>query len=75
MRNLLLNVSLDIYEPFAGRYVKNEYDDTLTEQDATLDVDISVELKKANRAFKVEKHVHNYPHCWRTDKPILYYPS
>ncbi|OQB00080.1 MAG: Isoleucine--tRNA ligase [Bacteroidetes bacterium ADurb.Bin217] len=67
-------VSLDIYEPFAGRYVKNEYDDTLTEQDATLDVDISVELKKANRAFKVEKHVHNYPHCWRTDKPILYYP-
>ena len=62
------------YTEFAGRYVKNEYDDTLTEDDATVDIDICVMLKKENKAFKVEKHVHSYPHCWRTDKPILYYP-
>ena len=62
------------YSEFAGRYVKNEYDETLTEDDSTVDVDIAVMLKKENKAFKVEKHVHSYPHCWRTDKPILYYP-
>lgn len=62
------------YTEFAGRYVKNEYDETLTEEDATVDIDICVMLKKENKAFKVEKHVHSYPHCWRTDKPILYYP-
>jgi isoleucyl-tRNA synthetase len=62
------------YAEFAGRFVKNEYDDSLTEDDATVDVDICVMLKKENKAFKVEKHVHSYPHCWRTDKPILYYP-
>jgi len=62
------------YAEFAGRFVKNEYDDTLTEDDSTVDIDISVMLKKENKAFKVEKHVHSYPHCWRTDKPILYYP-
>ncbi|MDA3954635.1 MAG: isoleucine--tRNA ligase [Bacteroidales bacterium] len=62
------------YKEFAGRFVKNEYDETLTKDDATLDVDISVMLKKENKAFKIEKHIHNYPHCWRTDKPILYYP-
>jgi len=62
------------YTEFAGRYVKNAYDDTLTEDDATVDIDICVMLKKENKAFKVEKHVHSYPHCWRTDKPILYYP-
>jgi isoleucyl-tRNA synthetase len=62
------------YTEFAGRYVKNEYDETLTTDDATVDVDICVMLKKENKAFKVEKHVHSYPHCWRTDKPILYYP-
>jgi len=62
------------YSEFAGRYVKNEYDETLTADDATVDVDICVMLKKENKAFKVEKHVHSYPHCWRTDKPILYYP-
>ena len=67
-------VNLKTYSEFAGRYVKNEYDETLTEDDATVDVDISVMLKKENKAFKVEKHVHSYPHCWRTDKPILYYP-
>ena len=67
-------VNLKAYSEYAGRYVKNEYDDTLTEDDATVDVDISVMLKRENKAFKVEKHVHSYPHCWRTDKPILYYP-
>jgi len=67
-------VNSESYAEFAGRYVKNAYDETLTEDDATLDIDICVMLKKENKAFKVEKHVHNYPHCWRTDKPILYYP-
>lgn len=62
------------YSEFAGRFVKNEYDESLTEDDNTTDVDISVMLKKENKAFKIEKHVHNYPHCWRTDKPVLYYP-
>lgn len=67
-------VNLESYSEFAGRYVKNAYDDTLTEDDTTVDIDICVMLKKENKAFKVEKHVHTYPHCWRTDKPILYYP-
>ncbi len=67
-------VNVDAYEEFAGRYVKNEYDSTLTEKDPLLDVDIAVMLKKNNQAFKIEKYVHNYPHCWRTDKPVLYYP-
>lgn len=67
-------VNLDAYMEYAGRYVKNDYDDKLTENDASLDVDISVMLKQNNQAFKVEKHTHNYPHCWRTDKPVLYYP-
>ncbi len=67
-------VNLEKYTEFAGRYVKNEYDEKLTEDDSTVDIDICVMLKKENKAFKVEKHVHSYPHCWRTDKPILYYP-
>jgi len=67
-------VNLDTYTEFAGRFVKNAYDEKLGEDDATVDVDICVMLKKENKAFKVEKHIHNYPHCWRTDKPILYYP-
>ncbi len=56
---------------FSGRYVKNYKDDA---NYVDVNVDISVKLKKENRAFKVEKYEHNYPHCWRTDKPILYYP-
>ncbi len=67
-------VNEEVYRDFAGRYVKNAYDDTLTENDASLDVDLSVMLKKENKAFRIEKHEHNYPHCWRTDKPVLYYP-
>lgn len=62
------------YEDYSGRYVKNEYDANLTDAEPQLDVDLAVMLKKDNKAFKVEKYIHNYPHCWRTDKPILYYP-
>lgn len=68
------NINTDLYAEYAGRYVKNAYDDTLTEEDVTLDIDLAVMLKQQNRAFRIEKHVHNYPHCWRTDKPVLYYP-
>lgn len=68
------NMHAALYAEFAGRYVKNAYDDSLTEDDTTLDVDLSVMLKQQNRAFRIEKQVHNYPHCWRTDKPVLYYP-
>jgi isoleucyl-tRNA synthetase len=60
--------------PFSGRYVKNSYDASLSDDDTTVDVDIAVMLKKENKAFKIEKHLHTYPHCWRTDKPVLYYP-
>ncbi len=67
-------VNLEAYSEYAGRFVKNAYDDSLSEEDSTLDVDLAVMLKKENKAFRVEKHVHNYPHCWRTDKPVLYYP-
>lgn len=68
------SVNVDLYKEYAGRYVKNAYDSSLTEADATLDIDICVMLKQENKAFRIEKHVHNYPHCWRTDKPVLYYP-
>ncbi len=67
-------VDTEAYSEFAGRYVKNAYDETLTAEDASLDIDISVKLKKEDKAFRVEKHSHSYPHCWRTDKPVLYYP-
>jgi len=59
---------------FSSRYVKNQYDDNLTDKDPEVDVDISVNLKYNDKAFKIEKYVHSYPHCWRTDKPVLYYP-
>ena len=59
---------------FSGRYVKNAYDANLTENDPSVDVDIAVKLKSENKAFKIEKYSHTYPHCWRTDKPVLYYP-
>ena len=68
------SVNADLYKEYAGRYVKNEYDDTLPADATTLDIDLCVMLKQQNRAFKIERHVHNYPHCWRTDKPVLYYP-
>lgn len=62
------------YADFAGKFVKNEYDESLSASDTTTDVDIAVMLKQENKAFKIEKYVHSYPHCWRTDKPVLYYP-
>lgn len=68
------NVNTNLYAEYAGRYVKNAYDASLTEDDATLDVDLCVMLKQQGLAYKIEKHTHNYPHCWRTDKPVLYYP-
>ena len=64
----------DDYREWAGRYVKNAYDDSLPADAPTLDVDLCVMLKKQGKAFRIEKHVHSYPHCWRTDKPVLYYP-
>jgi isoleucyl-tRNA synthetase len=67
-------VNTEIYGKYAGRFVKNDYDPELSDSDTSLDIDLAVMLKYENKAFKVEKHVHNYPHCWRTDKPILYYP-
>lgn len=68
------NVNLPSYRQWAGRFVKNAYDQHLSDADVTLDVDICMELKQRGQVFKIEKHTHNYPHCWRTDKPVLYYP-
>ena len=68
------NINVEAYKAFEGRFVKNSYDPTLTEKDESLDIAICMDLKASNKAFKIEKHVHNYPHCWRTDKPVLYYP-
>lgn len=82
------NVNTELYSEYAGRYVKNAYKTTPTppkdglnppptgesEGVATLDVDLCVMLKQQGLAFKIEKHTHSYPHCWRTDKPVLYYP-
>jgi isoleucyl-tRNA synthetase len=59
---------------YAGKYVKNEYYNEGEAPERSVDVEIAIKLKEENRAFKVEKYVHSYPHCWRTDKPILYYP-
>lgn len=68
------HIDTEAYSPWQGRFVKNAYDPTLTDKDETLDISICMMLKATNRVFKIEKHVHNYPHCWRTDKPVLYYP-
>ncbi len=68
------NVNAESYSQYAGRFVKNAYDPALSENDTTLDVDLAVMLKQQGLAFKIEKHIHSYPHCWRTDKPVLYYP-
>ncbi len=59
---------------YAGKYVKNEYYNEGDEPERSVDVEIAIRLKEENKAFKVEKYVHSYPHCWRTDTPILYYP-
>ncbi len=68
------HIDVEAYKPWAGRFVKNAYDPTLTDKDETLDVAICMVLKANNKAFRIEKHIHTYPHCWRTDKPVLYYP-
>jgi isoleucyl-tRNA synthetase len=59
---------------YSGKYVKNEYYNEGEAPERSADVEIAIQLKEENKAFKVEKYVHSYPHCWRTDKPILYYP-
>ena len=68
------NVDADAYRPWAGRKVKKAYDASLAPDAETLDVAICMMLKQQGVAFKIEKHTHSYPHCWRTDKPVLYYP-
>lgn len=67
-------VDVKAYTPWQGKYVKNAYDPAKTDADETLDVEICMWLKQNDLVFKIEKHTHNYPHCWRTDKPVLYYP-
>ncbi len=62
------------YKEYAGRYVKNAFDDSLPKDAPTLDIDLCMMMKMDGRAFKIQKHVHSYPHSWRTDKPVLYYP-
>ena len=77
-------VDVEVYKEYEGRWVKNAYDPQFTvdgkydekaaQAAESLDIYICMKMKAANQAFKIEKHVHNYPHCWRTDKPVLYYP-
>ncbi len=67
-------VDVDAYTPWQGKFVKNAYDSAKTDADMSLDVEICLWLKENGKLFTTEKHTHNYPHCWRTDKPVLYYP-
>ena len=67
-------VNVPLYSEWAGRYVKNDYNPDARPDDETLDVAICMDLKAQGKVFRIEKHVHSYPHCWRTDKPVLYYP-
>ena len=68
------NVNTELYGKYAGRFVKNAYAPNLTEKDESLDLHLCLEMKADGRLLKTEKHVHSYPHCWRTDKPVIYYP-
>jgi isoleucyl-tRNA synthetase len=68
------NVNIKTYSGYQNRPVKNEYDPSLDPSTETLDVEIAVMLKQQGKAFRIEKQIHSYPHCWRTDKPVLYYP-
>jgi isoleucyl-tRNA synthetase len=81
------NINVSLYREYAGRYVKNEYISAFEPEnqsdknssvekteDSTLDIDLCVMLKQQGLVFKIEKYIHSYPHCWRTDKPVLYYP-
>lgn len=67
-------MNIEEYKKYSGKYVRNEYIKEGEEEQEDLNVTICMDLKQQGKAFKIEKHVHNYPHCWRTDKPILYYP-
>ncbi|MCL1967983.1 MAG: isoleucine--tRNA ligase [Bacteroidetes bacterium] len=67
-------VNVELYKTVAGRYVKPDYEKTEEKYADTLDVELAMWLKQQGKAFKIEKYTHNYPHCWRTDKPVLYYP-
>ena len=67
-------IDVEQYKPWEGKFVKNAYDPTKSDTDETLDIELCMYMKQTDRVFKIEKHVHNYPHCWRTDKPVLYYP-
>ena len=68
------NMNTELYGQYAGKFVKNAYDPTKGEKDMSLDVELVIMLKGEGKLFKSEKHTHSYPHCWRTDKPVLYYP-
>jgi len=68
------NVNKKTYAAFEAKPVKNEYDSSLPPETETLDVEIAVMLKQQGKVFRIEKQIHSYPHCWRTDKPVLYYP-
>ena len=68
------NMNTELYGQYVGKFVKNAYDPTKTEKDMSLDVELVIMLKGEGKLFKSEKHTHSYPHCWRTDKPVLYYP-
>ncbi|KWW29195.1 MAG: isoleucyl-tRNA synthetase [bacterium P3] len=68
------HVDTERYAPYAGKYVKNAYDPAKTDKDISLDIELVVMLKEQGKLFRSEKHTHSYPHCWRTDKPVLYYP-
>lgn len=68
------SVDVEAYSRWAGKYVKNAYDATKKPEDETLDIEICMDLKQQGKVFKIEKHTHSYPHCWRTDKPVIYYP-
>ena len=68
------HVDVEAYKPWQGKFVKNAYDPEKSEADMNLDVEICLMLKEQGKLFASEKHVHSYPHCWRTDKPVIYYP-
>ena len=67
-------VNVEEYSQWEGKFVKNAYIENIAPDAETLDIEICMNLKQNNKVFKIEKHVHSYPHCWRTDKPVIYYP-
>jgi len=67
-------VNTNSYREFSGKFVKNEYDETIEKDAETTDISIAIDLKQQEKVFQISKYIHSYPHCWRTDKPVLYYP-